>query len=59
MIWRGGFVKLGLMATDALSRKSEAIELSDGSDLVTRITVHRGVSTNQRKSILVRIDVVN
>lgn len=47
------------MATYALSRKSEPIELADRSDLVARITIHRSVGANQRESILVRIDVMD
>jgi hypothetical protein len=59
MIWQEGFVKLGLMATDTLGRKSEPIELANSADLVARIAVHRSVSAYQRESILMRIDVMD
>jgi len=59
MVRRGGLAKGGQVATGAFRGKAEAIELADGADLVARVTVHRGVSANQRKPVLVLIDVVN
>jgi len=46
------------MAADTLGRKAEAIELPDGSYFVTSVTIHGRVSSDQRKAILVLIDVV-
>jgi hypothetical protein len=59
MIGIGCFAKRIQMATHALGGKTEAIELADGADFVARITIHDGVRTDQRKSILVLVDVVD
>lgn len=47
------------MTTHALRREAKAIELSNCADFMAGITVHNRVGTNQRKSILMLVDVVN
>src|SRR5882757_3212900 len=59
VIRRGSFLIVTLVATDALGRKSETIELSDGSHLVAGIAIHHCVSADQRKAVLVFVDVVD
>ena len=55
----GGLAKGGQVTTRAFGGESEAVELSDGADLVAGIAVYGRMSTDQRKSILMLIDVVN
>lgn len=59
MIGRDGFVKGFLVTTDALGRKTETIELSDGSHFVAGIAVDHGMCANERETILVLIDAVD
>jgi hypothetical protein len=47
------------MATVALGGKPEAVELPNGPHLVARIAVHHGVRANQRKTILMLVDVMD
>lgn len=54
-----GFSECTQMTTHAFGRESEAIELADGTNLVTGIAVHGCVSADQRKAILMFIDIVN
>jgi hypothetical protein len=59
MIRGGGLIERFLMATDALRRQTEPVELAHGPHLVAGIAVHHGVRANQRKPVLVFIDVMN
>ena len=59
MVWGGGLAKCGQVAAKTFGGEPETIELADGSDLMAGVTVHCGVSADQRKSILMLIDVVN
>jgi hypothetical protein len=56
MIRRTGFLEGPQMTTHAFGRESLAIELPYRADPVTRITIHRGVRSDQRKTILMFID---
>jgi hypothetical protein len=47
------------MTADAFRREPETVELSYGSHLVTGIAIHDSVRADQRKPILVLIDVVD
>ena len=59
MIGIRGFSKCAQVATHAFGRESEAIELADRTNLVTGVAVHNSVRSDQGKSILMFIDVVN
>jgi hypothetical protein len=59
MVGCGGFAKRIPVAADALCREPEAIELPNRAHFVARVTVHRRMSADQRKPILVLIDVVD
>jgi len=54
-----GFAKCTQVAARAFGRESEAIELADRTNLVTGVAVHNSVRSDQGKSILMFIDVVN
>ena len=54
-----GFSECTQMTTHAFGRESEAIELSHRANLVTGIAVYGSVSADQRKPILMLIDIVN
>lgn len=47
------------MATEAFGRKAEAIELPDGPHFVAGVAVHHCVRADQRKTILVLVDVMD
>ena len=47
------------MAAHTLRRQCLPIELSDGSRLVARITIHNRMRTDQRETILMLVDVVH
>ena len=51
--------KRGQVAAHAFGGESEAIELSDRADFVAGITVDGRMCADERKSILMLIDVVN
>ena len=55
----GGLAKSGQVTAHAFGGETEAIKLADRADLVAGIAVYGCVSTDQRKSILMLIDVVN
>ena len=59
MVGRRRLAECVSMATDALRGEAEAIELPDRPDFVAGIAIHNRMGTNQRKSILVLIDVVD
>ena len=59
MIGSGGLIERFLVATNALRRQSETVELAHSPHLVAGVTVHDRVRANQRKSVLVFIDVVD
>ena len=59
MVWRRSLFEVPGMTTDALRREPETVELSHGPHLVTRIAIHHSVCADQRKPILVLIDVVD
>src|SRR5215475_5475467 len=59
MVRRGRLTKRRQVAAGAFRGKPETIELADGADLMAGIAVHRGVRTDERKSILMLVDVVN
>src|SRR5580704_1642459 len=54
----GGF-RCFCVATEAFGRKAEAVELSDGPHFVAGIAVHHRVRANERKTILVLVDVMD
>jgi len=54
-----GFAKCTQVAARAFGRESEAIELADRTNLVAGIAVDSSVRSNQGKSILMFINVVN
>ena len=47
------------MTTNAFSGEAEAVELANRSDLVAGVAVHDSVGADERKAILVLVDVVN
>lgn len=47
------------MTAHAFGGKAEAVELADRADLVAGVTIYGCMRTDQRKSILMLIDVVN
>jgi hypothetical protein len=47
------------MAAHTFRGQGLPIELSDGARLVARITIHDGMRTDQRETILVLVDVVH
>jgi hypothetical protein len=59
MIGSGGSIEGLLVATDALRRQSEPVELAHGPHLVAGIAINYRVCPNQRKPILVFVDVVD
>ena len=59
MIRRSGLRKVSVVTTEALGRKSEAIELPDGPDLVAGIAIRDCMRANQREAILVLVDVMD
>jgi hypothetical protein len=59
MVRRHSLVEVLNMTTNALGRKPKAIELSNGSHLVTGIAIHDSVRADEGKAILVLIDVVD
>jgi hypothetical protein len=54
-----GLAKGGYVTAHAFGGEPEAVELSDRADLVAGVAVYGRMSTDQRKSILMLIDVVN
>lgn len=59
MIRRSRLIECFGVTAIALGGEPEAIELSDGADFVAGVAVDDGVCTDQRKAILVLIDVVD
>ena len=59
VVRRGCFTEIGQMATHAFGGKSEAIELADRANFVAGVTVHGSVGADQRKPVLMLVDVVN
>jgi len=59
MIRRSRFLEGLEVATHTLRRQTLPIELSYGSHSVTGVTIHYGVSTNQREAVLMFVDVVD
>jgi len=59
MIGSGGLAKRRQMATHTFSGESKTIELTDCPHLVARVAVDGGMSTDQGKTILMFVDVVN
>jgi hypothetical protein len=59
MIRRRSLFEVPGMTTDALCREPKTVELSNGSHLVTGITIYNRVRADQREPILVFIDVVD
>jgi len=59
MIWRGRLSKRFHVATAALRRQPEAIELPNGANLMARIAVHHRMRSDQREAVLMLINVVN
>ncbi len=54
-----GFAKGGYVTAHAFGGEPEAVELTNRADLVAGVAVDGRMSTDQRKSILMLIDVVN
>ena len=59
MVRRCSLFEVPSMTADAFRREPETVELSHGPHLVTRIAIHHSVCADQRKPILVLIDVVD
>ena len=59
MVRGGRFAERRQMATDAFSGETEAIELANSANFMARVTIHRCVSADQRKPVLMLINVVN
>ena len=59
MIRSGGCFKVFCVATEAFGRKAEAVELPDGPHFVAGIAVHHCVRADERKTILVLVDVMD
>ncbi len=59
MIGRSRFCKCLRMAAEAFGRKSESVELANGSNLVAGIAVHHRVRPDQWEPVLVFVDVVD
>ena len=59
MIGICGLSECTQMTTHAFGRESEAIKLAHRANFVTGIAVHGSVSADQRKAILMFIDIVN
>jgi hypothetical protein len=58
MIRRVGFLKCFQVATHALGGKSLAIELTDSPGLVTGVAIRHSMRTDERETILMRVDVL-
>jgi len=56
MVRCGGLLIRTQVTADAVGRKSLAVELPHGSNLVAGVTVHGRVSADQRKTVLVLVD---
>lgn len=54
-----GPAKCGHVTTDALRGESLAVELPDRSHFVAGVTIDGGVGADQRKTVLMFVDVVN
>jgi len=59
MVGRRGCIEVFLVATYALRGETKPVELTNGSDFVAGVTIDDSVSTNERKPILVLVDVMN
>lgn len=59
MIRGSRLLKRFQMATDAVGGQALPIELSDCSHFVARVAIHHGVSPDQRKAVLMLVDIVN
>ncbi len=57
MIWRIRLLECLQVAAHAFGRKSLAVELTDGASLVTRIAIRHSMRADERKTILMRVDV--
>jgi hypothetical protein len=58
MIRRRGPIKVISVATNTLCRQSKSIELPNSSDLVAGIAIYDGMSADQRKAILMAVNVL-
>jgi len=54
-----GLAKRGYVTAHAFGGEPEAVELANRADLVAGVAVNGRMSTDQRKSILMLIDIVN
>jgi len=59
MVRRARFPERGGMATYALRRQAESIELPDSSYFVTGVAVHNRMRANEWKPVLMLVDVMN
>ena len=59
VIWASGFAECAQVATHAFGRESEPVELTYRTHLVAGIAVHRRMRSDQGKTILMLVDVVN
>ena len=59
MVGSRGFAKGGEMATHTFGGEAKAIELPDCADFVAGVAIHSGVGSDQGKTILMFVDVVN
>jgi hypothetical protein len=59
VIGRSGLLKCFQVAANAFGRQALAIEPSNRSNFVTGVAIHQGVSPDERKAVLVLVDVVH
>jgi len=59
MIGSARLAKGGHVAAHTFGGKTEAIELADGANFMAGVTVYGGMRTDQWKTVLMLIDVVN
>lgn len=59
MVRRARLAECVHVATDTLGGETKAIKLADSANFMARIAIHHRVSADQRKPVLMLIDIVN
>jgi len=59
VIWVACLTERVQVTTHALRGEPKAVELSDSANFMARVTIHESMRADERKAILVLIDVVN
>lgn len=59
MVGTIGFSKCAQVAAHAFGGESETVELTDGANFVAGVAIDGGMGADQRKAILMLVDVVN